>query len=248
MSNTYKKDTVRFNLANASSRLLSRFFDLIFITLFVIGFLFLIVQKGTVIAGWKIFLFTLIMNIIFFLYFIILPFLWNGYTLFNKAFKIKIYSVLLKNIKSTNYIKNLDKRFLLQLIKRDLFNWIIPTLSILLYGILCISLFFDDATEFIKSIFYQNTNIAQHYIIVSKILATIISFSFMCPLFVMINVILTSRKRSVNDHFSDTVVIKMVEVHSNDPFGATNNKNKKVNMKYSLPGEIVPEAIETIEE
>lgn len=129
----------------------------------------------------------------------------------------------------------------------------IPCFVFIIIGIVTISYFSNsDASLFFESL-YSKTSLEmledQSMQIISKILTTLLSISSLVPLVMIINIIFTSKKRSINDHFSNTVVIKMIDVNSDEPSKKGNYKqDKNVNIKYGLPGEIIPEAIETIED
>lgn len=241
------KPIARYNLANASSRLFSRFFDLLIIVQIIVGIYFALFFNAKVIYGWKIFVFSLIIFILFFIQFIIIPFLTNGYTLFLKIFKIKIYSVLLKNIYFSKKKIKYDTKFLLQLLKRELFLWLIPISLFLIFGLFCLESFNVDISKKIYSII--NNEIKNDLIVISGfVILSCISVSLICPLTLIINVIVMSKKRSLHDYLSHTVIIKMIDVNSDEPKNNKNTKQTKPKLKYGLPGEIDIESIKEIGE
>ncbi|WP_412031900.1 hypothetical protein [Malacoplasma muris] len=232
----------KYNLANAWTRLVSKFFDLVIIIGAVVGLVFaLFYNDGEVVYSWKVFLLSLLTFFLFFIWFIVIPFAFNGYTVFSALFKIKIYSVSLKNIYLNKWYKKIDFKFLFELIKRELFLWGLPSIIFLVFGIVSFT-YPNEATTLIKNIIgYKSDTLTN---VIGTIFTTLISLSLLCPLVIIINIIFTSKKRSLNDYFSNTVVLKMIDVNSTD---IDNNKNikqsKTINIKYGLPGEIDPEAI-----
>lgn len=246
-----KKATSRYNLASAITRLLSKFFDYVLVLGLLVGIAFLFFKND--IIGWKFFIYSLLVFIFLFFYFCAIPFFASGYTFFSWLFKIRIYSILLKNLYFKKWLKNINWIFLLQLFKRELFLWVFPSLILIILGIITISYYPNsDATSFFISLYNKDTyEILDNDVIkiVSSIMTTLWSVSSIFSLIVVINIIFTSKKRSLNDYFSNTVVIKMIDVNSDDPSKKMNYKNNgSVNIKYGLPGEIVPDAIETIGE
>lgn len=231
----------RYNLASATSRLFSRFFDMLLVILFIVGFYFLIFQneEDFNFPIWKFFLFTLLIFLSFFIYFIIVPFFSAGYTLFSKIFKIRIYSITLKTITARKWLKQLDFLFFVQLITRELFTWGLFAIFTLLLGIISFAFpqlvkdFMKNALNSIYNSSEKNNNAIQ------IIFTTLYSIAAVVDIVLIFNIILTSGKRSFNDHISNTVVIKMVDViGSHDKQSPLNFKDKKNNMKYNLPGEI----------
>jgi hypothetical protein len=55
----------------------------------------------------------------------------------------------------------------------------------------------------------------------------------------MIHMCIFNKKRCFIDRVSDTVVIKMVDVSSQDPSASLNSGVKKSKRNYGLPGEII---------
>ena len=244
-----KKATSRYNLASAVSRLLSKFFDYVLVVGLLVGLSFLFFNGE--IIGWKFLVYSLLVFVFLFIYFCIIPFVSSGYTFFSWLFKIRIYSVLLKNLYVKKWLKNINWMFLLQLFKRELFLWVMPAIILIIVGIITVSYYPNsDATSFFLSLYNRNwyDNLDNTAIkIISSIMTTLWSVSSIISLVIIFNIIFTSRKRSLNDYFSNTVVIKMIDVNSDDPSKKMNYKNNSgVNIKYGLPGEIVPDAIETI--
>lgn len=243
------KPLARYNLANSFIRLIAKFLDLVIVIGIIIGVMFGLFYNTSpdYIPGWKILLLTIITFLLFNIYFIVIPFIFNGYTLFNRVFKIKIYSTLLKNIYINKWFKSINFQFLWQLFKRELFLWFLPCFFFLLFGFLSLA-YVDDANNLILSII-NKTSYSDSKSVFATLFITLISLSLLCPFTLIFNIILSSKKRSWNDYFSDTVVIKMKDVNSDTIDTSKNIKPKnKIKVKYSLPGEIDPDAINEIGE
>lgn len=249
MENKVVKDKKRYNLASALSRTIVRFLDLLVIIIFLVviffsffSSLFLndLQDQNTFynIESWKIFLFTLVIFLSFFIYFIIVPFLTKGYTLFSWVFKIRIYSVSLQIVNEKRKIfKNIHFLFFVQIFIREIFVWFVTMFSILVLGVIS---FFDkkDVINFItRFVGSQEENLSNP---ISIIFSSIFTITALIDLGLIFNVALTSKKKSFTDYISNTVVVKMVETFSSDKNGVLNLKEKKKpKIKYNLPGEII---------
>lgn len=247
-NNKATKDKKRYNLASAFSRSIVRFLDLLLVFIFLIAIFFSFfsstisadLSKGNYedIESWKIFLFTFVIFISFFLYFIIVPFLTKGYTIFSSVFKIRIYSVSLQIVNEKRKIfKNIHFLFFVQLFIRELFVWFVSVFAILVLGIIS---FFDkkDVLDFILK--FTTTTAEDLSNPVSLAFSSIFTITALINLCLIFNVALCNRKKSFTDHISNTVVVKMVETYSKDKNGVLNLKEKKKpNIKYNLPGEII---------
>lgn len=245
--NLNSKPIARYNLAGALPRIFTRFFDLLIIVQVVIGICFALFFGIEEIYGWKIFVLSLIIFLLFFIQFIAVPFFANGYTLFSKMFKIKIYSITLKNIFYNKKDFKYDNKFFLQLIKRELFLWIIPVTLFLIFGFFCLQSTTIDISSQLYSII--RSEFQNDFIIISGfIILSAISVSLVCPLILIMNIIIMSKKRTFHDYFSNTVVIKMIDVNGDDPKNNKNIKQIKPSLKYGLPGEIDVETIKEIGE
>lgn len=242
-----RKTTYRYGLASACSRLFSKLFDLILIFLILIGVFYWIFNNEMIwinenvitstIPSWKIFVFALVTCLLFFIYFIIIPFFFGGYTLFSKIFKIRIYSIYLKTFVNRKWLKNLDFRFFKQLLVRELFLWEINVIVFLLLGIFSFALS-QETSDFIKALINFEVNPLSEVNIVTILFSTIFSVSSLITLFIIVNVIFTSKKRSFHDSISNTVVIKMTDVHSDEKRPSLSVKGNKSKVHYSFPGEV----------
>jgi len=57
-----------------------------------------------------------------------------------------------------------------------------------------------------------------------------------------------NKHRAIQDHISDTAVVKLIDINSKDKEVSKNIKPKKSHHNYSLPGEIKEGALEEIDE
>jgi hypothetical protein len=64
--------------------------------------------------------------------------------------------------------------------------------------------------------------------------------------FIVIHMCIFNKRRCFIDHVSDTVVIKLVDISSNDPSVSANAKISRSKRNYGLPGEIVAGAEDEI--
>lgn len=237
-----KKDITkhRYNLASAPSRLFARALDIILLVTILVGIFFSIFWNETNFdfPNWKFFIFCLVVFVLFFIYFVLLPFFSGGYTLFSWIFKIRIYSTNLKTITTRKWLKNLDFVFFVQLLIREVLSFGLMTIMILLLGIM-IFIVPIDVKQYLQNILkLESTNISESNPI-QIIFSTFFSIIALIDVLLIFNVILFSGKRTFTDHISNTVVIKMIDVIGDkDPTMPLNYKVKKEKVKYNLPGEI----------
>ncbi|MEG1821006.1 MAG: RDD family protein [Malacoplasma sp.] len=248
MENDIKHKIIsRFNLAKASQRFFARLFDFIFLGLIIVGLFFAIFNTSKI-QGWQMFVFSIVVFICLGIYFIIIPFVTNGYTLFKKVFKIKTHNILLNNISrwKPKLLKGKDFIFLFFLFKKELLIWFIWSIVFIVFGIICLTMK-DKAHDFIIDFISAKSASVWSAKIYSGVFVTIFSILFVLDAFLLINLFMTSGKRCFNDNISNTIVIKMVDVNSSD---SNSNLNKAVqktaNIKYKLPGEISSTLIDEI--
>ncbi|BAC44683.1 RDD family protein [Malacoplasma penetrans] len=256
--NLDKNQKKKYNLASALSRTLTRFLDLILVFLILVAIFFAIFSNYLnynfsstnnpdlwySIDSWRIFLFTFFVFVIFLSYFVFVPFVAQGYTLFSKIFKIRIYSTSLKLINENRKIfKNIHFLFLVQLLVRELLTTILISFAILILGIVAL---FDkkDVIDFLLNQTRSDTLNGSTNNVVAIVFQAFFTCIGLLNIVLIVNVACTSRKRSFTDHISSTVVVKMVETYSDEKNNNLNYKNKKQPViKYNLPGEINPDEI-----
>lgn len=231
MQQNIKNNKIKYPLAPATRRVLARFFDLFLLCVLSIGIfsaftLWIFINDRTY-YNQKLFCgMFLIANftsiLMFFIYFVVFPYFFGGYTLFMRMFKIKVYS----NKKGFVFFR--------EIIKRELFIWF---LFFIINFILIIVLFFqNNPLEIIKELFIFNFSN-------ENIMIPIFQFLYvLCiiPMIVItIHMVMRSGKRAIHDIFSNTYVIL------NKPI-IENNKNTMEKKYSNLPGIIDEKALEEI--
>ncbi|MCF0217437.1 MAG: RDD family protein [Malacoplasma sp.] len=247
------KSKKKYGLASAPVRIFCRLFDLILNLLIVVGLFFAIfyttqtpvINFYTDVEPWRIFLFTLLIFILFFVYFVVLPFFTKGYTLFSKFFKIRIFSTSLQiENESKKFLSKFNFRFLKELLIRETFTFFIFTTITLVLGFVS---FFDKqkVIEFLLSFLNSKLNNQPNsQNVVATAFGTFYAIATLIDILIIINICFTSRRRAFIDFISNTVVVKMIEVFDDDKSSVLNFKNKnKSTIKYNLPGEINTTAI-----
>lgn len=229
----------RYLLAKASNRIFSRVIDTLIIVSICVGISILIIigdSEGLKSANnlhdhWRYLVITLITTILFFCYFIVLPFFWNGRTLGMALLKLKIYNLIQ------------TKNFFLNLIKREFFLWMICIVANIVLGFGLI----NSNPKDIFDAFFKFQNSQQQIIVV--IVQAIQMIGIIIIIFVIIHMCIFNRRRCFIDHVSDTCVIKFVDVNSKEANDALNaiRKNQGPQRRYRLPGEISDSASEEID-
>lgn len=251
-SETSEKYTVRFPLASAGIRLASRFLDMLLISIVCFGFGLLIVctdpqfswtsSPFMISQSWRYFLTSLILVIISSCYFIVLPKFWKGQTLFKKIFKIRFYSLLpLKNE-------------FLQIFKHDLFIWVLMVTITFILGATLMFVGPAGASEIINYFGFNGSTAFSNatdgnigYYICSIIFDTAYSIVGFIIIGLVVAMFVKNKKPTLQDKFSDLVVIKLKPVSSKDENLSKNIKPAKKKINYGLPGEISPESFEEID-
>lgn len=177
-------------------------------------------------VGWKYCVFSVEVFVLFFLWFIIIPFLTKGRTI----------GKWICRITTINLSEN-KKTFFWHLIKKELFLWIILALVLLCYGFTCLGLN-EQAYRFNIS-YIQNAN-ANGFKSFSAIYIFVFLFSvsILIDMLVIIWMFFTSRKMNLQDEFSHTTVIyinAVAEFSSKIKDVAPDLKKENKNV---LPGEI----------
>lgn len=235
------KVITRFNLAKAWKRFAARLLDFALLFGILVGLAFAIFNTSTIL-GWQVFLVSLLVLLVLSIYFIFIPFFWNGWTLFKRIFKIRTYSVLLKTVGTNKITKHLDPKFLLFLFKKEVLIWFLWAFVFFIFGIVCISMG-NSADSFIKELLKlknpnpENPNL--YFELYGSIFISLFALCFIIDFGLMISLFINSGKRSFHDLISNTIVIDLKGFTTTD-IDANENKiiisNKKI--KYSLPGEI----------
>ncbi len=164
------------------------------------------------------FLSVLISYLWWFIYFIVIPYYWKGYTLFKKAFKLKTHEL----IDSTKFFQHL--------VKKECMIWMPIFLVLFIYSIV-LSSFQDDPLKMLQTLLnYQNTNTHDY---INPIFQFLFIFSIIPVIIIMIHMAINSKKRALHDIFSDTCVVYLVPMEGSD---TPKINSRKLNL--DLPGMI----------
>ncbi|GMO14402.1 MAG: hypothetical protein Ta2E_04700 [Mycoplasmoidaceae bacterium] len=168
---------------------------------------------------WRYCLIALCLLCINFLYFIAIPFLNKKGTLGNITLKLRIYK------KKGNYFFNL--------IKKELFLWIIPCLIITILGVFLAFLNNDKAITFINAVVsFQWSNKFDKITIYSIFFNLGLIFCFLAIILIFINVILMSGKTNMVDAFSNTIMYYKFPINDSK----TNATIKEETSFANMPG------------
>ena len=237
----------RYNLAPASHRIFARILDFILMSLLSLGFAALIFLtdpnfKGTI-SGFQVcepfryFLFGITASVAFFAYFVILPYFWKGQTLGLKSFKLSIFNVIFSH-------------FFTNLIKREIFVWI---MTVLVNLILSITLYivgsingYEAANAIITQMYTYDAG--GPYFVYAVIFTSLYVITIFILVFVFFSVAFNSKRQTIIDKISKTVTIKMIDVNGSDKKNDNkNNKLRKASTRnFNLPGIIVDNPNEEI--
>lgn len=236
MKNNKNNQKARYSLAPASKRILARFFDLLIVCLLSIAVfcsltLWIIINNkknydNKLFSG-MILLSFFISFMLFFAYFIVIPYFWKGYTFFKKIFKIKTHELIN------------DKYFFFHLIKKEFFIWII--LFILNFIFSFILFFYNDPLSIMSKLLMFNFTYKDNKYIFIPIFQFFYVIFFIPSLIITVHLSLNSRKRALHDFFSDTCVISTIPLKDDN---STNEINVIYN--YDLPGVIDESALEEL--
>lgn len=238
--NTLKR--ARYNLAKASDRIFARLIDIILMVILSVGVGCAIFLTDPAVKtsisnypseSWRYFLFCLISIIIFFSYFIILPFFWKGQTVGKKTFKLAFYNVIF-----THYFLNL--------IKHDLFIWETFSIISFIFGIICLIIGDNNIQTFMQAVLRYDTT--SSYYIYAIIFTSLYTIFGLVLVYIVISTCINNSKQSIIDKFSNVVVIKLVDVNGSDKTNERLNAPKKIKHRnYSLPGVVIDSPHDTID-
>ncbi len=261
---------VKYFLAKSWKRILARFFDLLLVSGIIACFyaMFFYINKKdyldvNLFLGW-----TFVVWLVNTIYFIFVPFVANGRTLFLLAFGLryvdlklndyylsnKIYLFKLKHQK--NQVKdNRDKiNYFFNLFRREITTTQIFSYILIILGITASSLGQEQGENFVQYLFALILNTSNkdlyksmyHSAQFSSVFVGLFSILSFWIIVILINTIISSESRNIIDKISGIIII---DLKSN---GSDSNKNtntkKKIQKQYELPGEIVGEALKEITE
>jgi hypothetical protein len=212
----------KYLLAYANSRIWSRILDmfLCFIIIFSLDLIIIFTSSYKFdfndFETWRYLLMAIVLICVDFFYFIIIPLINKKGTLFNIVFKIRFY--------------NVKKSYFINLVRKELFIWIIPSILVFLLSMVLIFVKNNDAYEFIFAVLKFTwsahfTNLT----IFSIFFNLMFLFSALFLLFILINTIMNSKKRTLIDTFSNILVYS---IKINEKITPPTNRNAY----HSLPG------------
>jgi len=242
-----KTERARYNLAPASHRIFARILDYILMSLLSLGLAGIIFLtdpnfKGTI-SGFQVsepfryFLFGIIVLVVFFSYFVVLPYFWKGQTLGLKSFKLLIFNVIFSH-------------FFANLIKREIFVWMMTVLVNLILSITIYIVGSTNGYEAASAIITQmyTYNAGSDYFIYAVVFTSLYVITAFILVFVLFSVAFNSKRQTIIDRISNTVTIKMIDVIGSDK--QNDNKNKKLRKastrNFNLPGGIIDNPNEEI--
>ena len=234
------KPTVRYNLAKGSERIWARVID-IFIMIAACAIFFcmiFLINRPTSpdeYEPYRYFIFSFLSFILNFAYFVILQRLWKGQTLGMKAFKLATYNQVFNN-------------FTWHIVKKELLIWMILGFVQLTFGIaVCIVGYIDSSAAawgIIQHMWKGGNGTEEIFGIIYGCLFALCGIML---IFVAIDTGVHSRRQSFSDRFSNTCVVKKVDVFSNKENDNTNKKKNAVKRNYALPGAVLDSPHDTID-
>lgn len=130
---------------------------------------------------------------------------------------------------------------------RDLFVWIIHVILLLILGFLAFFVQNQVKNFLLNTLFFNFWSFGGeqvHYDVVGILFSVFFGFATLVNLFLFFNIIIFSKKRSLNDHYSNSVVVNLKDCYSDTPeLSMQMKKTKKPQLSYNMPGEINTDAI-----
>jgi len=222
------------NIAYFSRRFIARIFDTLLILSFIILLFYLffvdlnsqtiedaiksIKWNGTYIFSTKLLFLSIIWFLINYLYFIVLPTYWRGYTLFRRILKIRYY------------IYSDQSRFR-NLFRAEIFIWVMPIASLFLFSLISFSV--PNSLILSYSLISLNNVVGlppeflanQAYLIISNIFKIFFIASFLPSTIVLISSFIKTGKVTLNDDFAGIYCISTLDVapDAKEPIKTFNN-------------------------
>ncbi|MDR2821754.1 MAG: RDD family protein [Mycoplasmataceae bacterium] len=212
----------KYLLANANTRIWSRILDMIlcFIIIISLDLIIVFTSKHNFDSNdfetWRYLLMAIVLICVDFFYFIIIPLINKKGTLFDVLFKLRFY--------------NVKKNYFINLLRKELFIWIIPSALVFLLSTVLIFVKNNAAYDFIFAVLKFTwsahfTNLT----IFSIFFNLMFLFSALFLLFILINTIVNSKKHTLIDTFSNILVYSTKPIEK-----VTHVTNRAV--YHSLPG------------
>ena len=245
-----------YPLASASRRSSARLLDFILLFGIIVIFYFVLFSRNSIENDFKGYLFFLYMIFIWlslFIYFVLIPSLNKGRTLFTFILKMRIFDsnsenyFLIEKINFKNDKHKIYVYFITNLFKREFFVWNIFCIINFALSIVLLSLGDIKGLIFLKSVFISNAGIGntEGTNSFAVIFTSLYSINFLVLVGIFINFLINSGKRNAIDIFSSTVTLYLEEIK---PKSDNFNKVKKNIINYGLPGEILDSVFNEIYE
>lgn len=236
-----------YPIASSSRRFFARLLDFILVFGIILIFYFVFFSINPIetdFKGYLFFSYILFIWLTFFIYFVLIPSLNKGRTLFIFALKMRIFDAnsdnyfLIEKINFKNDKHKIFLYFLVGLYKREFFIWNIFCIINFSLSIVLLSIGDSEGLIFLKSVFisnagFDNTEGTNSFAI---IFTSLYSINILLLAGIFINFLINSGKRNVIDVFSSTVTLYLKEI---EPKSDNLNKDKKNIINYGLPGEIL---------
>ncbi|MGL4647453.1 MAG: RDD family protein [Mycoplasmoidaceae bacterium] len=243
----------KYPLASLTRRFFARALDLFFIAIILVGLFFIIFGIENIATNFKsshFLIYVILIAIIALIYFVLIPFLTRGRTLFMWALNIRVFNIIFTNYRFFNNKETIPKdlfRIFLSFVKRELPVWIILAIINLILGIVVFFLGEQEGLIFIKSIFLANLRIypEEDFNAYAIIFTSLYSINFIIALIVFLNFFASSGKRNMVDVYSDTVTLFMKE---SGPSNKNINKKVSSNKNYGLPMEILDTVFDELDD
>jgi hypothetical protein len=123
----------------------------------------------------------------------------------------------------------------------------IVAISNLILGIVLCFMNRSSATDFLNSLTLNGVDAASKETAAVAIFHSLYAIGFLSLIFVIVHMCIYNKRRSFIDHISDTVVIKLIDISSNDSNPSANTKPSRKRRNYGLPGEIMTSAEKEID-
>ncbi len=226
----------KYPLASAWRRIGVRFLDMLIVSLVSIGiFCALLVwnvqdnnlTRNPVLFRWMFLLSVFLSYGWCFLYFIVIPYFWKGYTLFKKLFKLKTHELID------------SKKFFLDLIKKECMLWM--PIYVVMFCFACVLFAYQDDPYRIINLLITYQFVSQGS---SSAIFPIFQFLFIIAIipitFITIHMAINNKKRALHDYFSNTCVVYLVPITD---VSEDSLKINKITTSLNLPGLIDEEAL-----
>mgnify|MGYP004445454279 CR=1 FL=1 len=234
------KQVARYNLAKGSERIWARIIDFLITIAICAGIfcmVFLINKPEDYFEPYRYLIFAVLKFVINFCYFVVLQRVWKGQTLGMKAFKLATYNQLFSH-------------FTWNIIKKELLIWMLLGAVELSLGILlCIVGYANDTTgtmnawNIVSKMFTGDSSTKIYTVIYGALFA----ICGILLIFVAVDTGIHSQRQSFSDRFSNTCVVKKVDMFGNKDNNNQNLRKTVSKRNYALPGAVLNSPHDTID-